>query len=172
MLGAAGTQRAAGFLGEGRWSWAGLPHPLCSWACQLPNPRNHCGTLLPGDSGCPLPTSPPPTTASPAPPPPPATAGDVDFSIPVYREITGMWPHRLRVQWEWADCSPMVDGNILLTPKVCVWGWGLREGFRGEGGEGGANSRPGQRPGDSVTFCAAACVQRAARACPPPNPAT
>ncbi|KAL4419109.1 hypothetical protein ABPG77_004430 [Micractinium sp. CCAP 211/92] len=44
--------------------------------------------------------------------------GDVDFSIPVYREITGMWPHRLRVQWEWADCSPMVDGNILLTPKT------------------------------------------------------
>lgn len=45
-------------------------------------------------------------------------AGDVDFSIPVYREITGMWPHRLRVQWEWSDCSPMIEGNILLTPKV------------------------------------------------------
>ncbi|KAL4448207.1 hypothetical protein ABPG75_005426 [Micractinium tetrahymenae] len=43
--------------------------------------------------------------------------GDVDFSIPVYREITGMWPHRLRVQWEWSDCSAMIDGDILLTPK-------------------------------------------------------
>jgi hypothetical protein len=47
-----------------------------------------------------------------------STAGDVDFSIPVYRDITGMWPHRLKIQWEWSDCSANIDGDILLTPKV------------------------------------------------------
>ncbi|PSC67798.1 Expansin 1 [Micractinium conductrix] len=43
--------------------------------------------------------------------------GDVDFSIPVYREITGMWPHRLAIQWEWSDCSPQIEGDIIVTPK-------------------------------------------------------
>jgi hypothetical protein len=44
--------------------------------------------------------------------------GDVDFSIPVYRDITGMWPHRLTIQWEWSDCSANIDGDIHLSPKV------------------------------------------------------
>ena len=44
--------------------------------------------------------------------------GDVDFSIPVYRDITGMWPHRLRISWEWSDCSDNMQGGIRLDPKV------------------------------------------------------
>ncbi|EFN56252.1 hypothetical protein CHLNCDRAFT_51929 [Chlorella variabilis] len=43
--------------------------------------------------------------------------GDVDFSIPVYRDITGMWPHRLAIQWEWSDCSSNIEGDIHLAPK-------------------------------------------------------
>ncbi|PRW44946.1 Expansin 1 [Chlorella sorokiniana] len=43
--------------------------------------------------------------------------GDVDFSIPAYRDITGMWPHRLAIQWEWSDCSAKLDGPIRMAPK-------------------------------------------------------
>mgnify|MGYP001034901403 CR=1 FL=1 len=28
-----------------------------------------------------------------------------------------MWPHRLQVQWQWADCSPFINGTIHLAPK-------------------------------------------------------
>lgn len=170
--GGSGHPEGGGFSGRGAVELGWLAAPAVQLGLPAAQPSQPLRHPFAGRLGLPSAHQSPPDHSLPCPPPPPATAGDVDFSIPVYREITGMWPHRLRVQWEWADCSPMVDGNILLTPKVCVWGWGLREGFRGEGGEGGANSRPGQRPGDSVTFCAAACVQRAARACPPPNPAT
>lgn len=44
-------------------------------------------------------------------------AGDLDLSIPVYREVTGMWPHRLRVQWQWSDCSAHINGTIRMYPK-------------------------------------------------------
>ena len=50
--------------------------------------------------------------------------GDVDFSIPVYRDITGMWPHRLRISWEWSDCSDNMQGGIRLDPKVSLRGKG------------------------------------------------
>jgi expansin (peptidoglycan-binding protein) len=73
--------------------------------------------------------------------------GDVDFSFPAYREITGtrtlrrpwavplpdrrpplspprplrcsagLWPHRLRIDWEWASCAPEISGTIALAPK-------------------------------------------------------
>lgn len=43
----------------------------------------------------------------------------------MYRDITGMWPHRLSIQWEWSDCSANIDGPIRMTPKV---------GRMGEGG--------------------------------------
>ena len=51
--------------------------------------------------------------------------GDVDFSIPVYRDITGMWPHRLRISWEWSDCSDNMQGGIRLDPKVRLRGKGV-----------------------------------------------
>ncbi|KAL4451677.1 hypothetical protein ABPG75_007339 [Micractinium tetrahymenae] len=43
--------------------------------------------------------------------------GDVDFSIPMYRDVTGSWPNRLSVSWQWTDCSDMVQGDIMITPK-------------------------------------------------------
>jgi hypothetical protein len=29
----------------------------------------------------------------------------------------GMWPHRLQVQWQWADCSSYINGTIRMAPK-------------------------------------------------------
>ena len=72
-------------------------------------------------------------TTNSLPPRPPLShpPGDVDFSIPAYRDITGMWPHRLAIQWEWSDCSAKVEGPIRMAPKVggwvlAWWGWLLR----------------------------------------------
>jgi hypothetical protein len=29
-----------------------------------------------------------------------------------------MWPHRLRVQWQWSkDCAEFIDGTMKLAPK-------------------------------------------------------
>jgi hypothetical protein len=38
--------------------------------------------------------------------------GDVDFSFPAYKDITGLWPHRLSVEWTWSSCAPEIDGTI------------------------------------------------------------
>jgi hypothetical protein len=43
--------------------------------------------------------------------------GDIDLSIPAYRDVTGRWPHRLTVNWEWTSCEDIVDGDLLLSPK-------------------------------------------------------
>jgi len=43
--------------------------------------------------------------------------GDIDMSIPAYRDVTGIWPHRLTVNWEWTSCEDIVDGDLLLSPK-------------------------------------------------------
>ena len=43
--------------------------------------------------------------------------GDVDFSFGAYKDITGMWPHRLTIEWEWASCAPEIEGNIRFDPK-------------------------------------------------------
>jgi expansin (peptidoglycan-binding protein) len=43
--------------------------------------------------------------------------GDVDFSIPVYRDITGLWPHRMKVEWEWTDCAAFISGTISIHLK-------------------------------------------------------
>ena len=80
-------------------------------------PAALCPAHLLSPASCrPSPTLPLPSL----PPARPTRTGDVDFSIPVYREITGMWPHRLAIQWEWSDCSPQIEGDIIVTPKV---GW-------------------------------------------------
>lgn len=36
---------------------------------------------------------------------------------PGARPPAGKWPHRLTVQWQWADCAPFVNGSIRLWPK-------------------------------------------------------
>ena len=38
--------------------------------------------------------------------------GDVDFSFGAYKSVTGMWPHRLQIEWEWASCAPEIEGNL------------------------------------------------------------
>jgi expansin (peptidoglycan-binding protein) len=43
--------------------------------------------------------------------------GDVDFSFPAYRAVTGLWPHRLQIKWEWASCAPEIDGTIQFDSK-------------------------------------------------------
>lgn len=43
--------------------------------------------------------------------------GDVDFSFGAYRDITGMWPHRLNIEWEWASCAPEIEGTMKFYPK-------------------------------------------------------
>lgn len=44
--------------------------------------------------------------------------GALDLSIPAYREVTGLWPHRLQFTWNWTDCpADKMDGTIRLDPK-------------------------------------------------------
>lgn len=43
--------------------------------------------------------------------------GDVDFSYPAYEALTGLWPHRLTIEWEWVSCAPDIDGTIVYYPK-------------------------------------------------------
>ncbi|KDD73685.1 hypothetical protein H632_c1928p0, partial [Helicosporidium sp. ATCC 50920] len=44
--------------------------------------------------------------------------GDVDFSIPTYNRMTGLWPNRLKIQWSWNDdCANMITGTIQFSPK-------------------------------------------------------
>lgn len=32
-------------------------------------------------------------------------------------QITGRWPHRLKVSWDWTDCDEVVNGTIKMDPK-------------------------------------------------------
>ena len=49
---------------------------------------------------------------------PECSHGDVDFSIPAYEELTGIWPHRLQIKWNWTDCpADKMSGTIRLDPK-------------------------------------------------------
>jgi expansin (peptidoglycan-binding protein) len=43
--------------------------------------------------------------------------GDVDFSFAAYKDITGLWPHRLSVEWEFVSCAPEIEGTIKFWPK-------------------------------------------------------
>ena len=43
--------------------------------------------------------------------------GDLDLSIPAYEDVTGRWPHRLRVEWEWTDCGEWYDDDIRMDIK-------------------------------------------------------
>ena len=31
--------------------------------------------------------------------------GDLDLSFPAYEDVTGRWPHRLKFEWKFVDCS-------------------------------------------------------------------
>ena len=45
--------------------------------------------------------------------------GDVDLSIPAYDKVTGLWPNRLKFQWDWTPCPPdYVQGDIKMFPKA------------------------------------------------------
>jgi len=43
--------------------------------------------------------------------------GDVDFSFDSYKEITGLWPHRLHITWKFTSCADDVSGSINFDPK-------------------------------------------------------
>jgi len=43
--------------------------------------------------------------------------GDLDFSFPAYGEVTGLWPHRLAIEWRWASCAPEINGTMKFSPK-------------------------------------------------------
>ena len=43
--------------------------------------------------------------------------GDLDLSIPAYEEVTGRWPHRLRVEWDWTDCGEWFEDDIRMDLK-------------------------------------------------------
>ena len=70
-------------------------------------------------------------------------AGDIDFSFPAYKAVTGSWPNRLTIQWEFSDCSDQISGGIHLDPKDGInaqWqvglgagGWGLGPAAAGHG---------------------------------------
>jgi expansin (peptidoglycan-binding protein) len=39
------------------------------------------------------------------------------MSIPAYKAVTGLWPDRLKIEWEWTDCGSDMTGNIHWDPK-------------------------------------------------------
>lgn len=43
--------------------------------------------------------------------------GDIDFSYPAYTDVTGSWPNRLKIEWEFVDCGALIDGTISIYPK-------------------------------------------------------
>lgn len=48
---------------------------------------------------------------------PECAEGDLDMSIPAYKAVTGLWPNRLKIEWEWTDCGGDMTGNIHWDPK-------------------------------------------------------
>jgi hypothetical protein len=52
---------------------------------------------------------------------PARSKGDLDFSIPAYKDLTGIWPHRLSIEWEWADCGELIDGPIHVSARPCTF---------------------------------------------------
>eukprot|EP00890_Picochlorum_soloecismus_P003291 jgi/Picsp_1/3963/NSC_01475-R1_carbohydratebinding protein len=44
--------------------------------------------------------------------------GDLDLSIPAYEEVTGRWPHRLKVEWEWSDCGMWFDDDDEIRMDI------------------------------------------------------
>lgn len=48
---------------------------------------------------------------------PECSDGDLDFSFPAYRSVTGSWPHRLAIEWRWASCASEIDGTLRFHPK-------------------------------------------------------
>eukprot|EP00890_Picochlorum_soloecismus_P003290 jgi/Picsp_1/3962/NSC_01474-R1_carbohydratebinding protein len=44
--------------------------------------------------------------------------GDLDLSIPAYEQVTGRWPHRLKVEWEWSDCGEWFDDNDEIRMDI------------------------------------------------------
>lgn len=43
--------------------------------------------------------------------------GDLDMSIPAYKQVTGLWPNRLEIEWEWTTCAQDMTGSIHWDPK-------------------------------------------------------
>ena len=44
--------------------------------------------------------------------------GALDLSIPAYREMTGLWPHRLEISFSFIDCpADKFNGTIKMDPK-------------------------------------------------------
>lgn len=54
---------------------------------------------------------------------PECSKGDVDFSFGAYEDVTGLWPHRLNIEWEWASCAPEIEGTIKFWPKDGINPW-------------------------------------------------
>jgi len=44
--------------------------------------------------------------------------GDLDLSIPAYEEVTGRWPHRLKVEWEWSDCGMWFEDDDEIRMDI------------------------------------------------------
>jgi hypothetical protein len=44
--------------------------------------------------------------------------GDLDLSIPAYEKVTGRWPHRLKVEWEWSDCGMWFDDDDEIRMDI------------------------------------------------------
>lgn len=49
---------------------------------------------------------------------PDSGVSDLDFSIPAYENVTGMWPHRLKIEWTWGDCADWYSGDIRIDLKA------------------------------------------------------
>ena len=56
--------------------------------------------------------------------------GSLDFSYPAYTALTGSWPNRLKISWQYAtSCAPFVSGGILYTPKAGIQSNGFWKAF-------------------------------------------
>jgi hypothetical protein len=43
--------------------------------------------------------------------------GDIDMSYPAYRAVTGTFPNRLKVEWDFVECGDDMQGKIWMHPK-------------------------------------------------------
>lgn len=43
--------------------------------------------------------------------------GDIDLSVNAFKELSGLSPDRVKVEWSWTSCQPYIQGNIRMDPK-------------------------------------------------------
>lgn len=46
---------------------------------------------------------------------PECSYGDLDFGMPIWDELTGMTPDRVKIQWKFTSCAPYIEDTIQVS---------------------------------------------------------